>query len=301
VTESNKILFIINKFSGGGYLPGLEGRIIDTCMKFNKECSIEFTQGRGHAIELAKAAVAENNFTTVFAVGGDGTVNEVAQGLVGSPITMGILPKGSGNGLARHLGIPINFKKSLSLIGSSNSFAMDTISVNGKLSVNVSGVGFDGHVAGMFGKNGKRGFIGYTKLVLKEFLSYKEFEVTAMVDGHEQKRKSFIIALANSSQFGNNARVAPHASVCDEWMDVSFIKKVPLAQAAGFGQKMFSGNLNKSAFVEIAKAQKVELTFQQPMPYHIDGEPHEPLEKFTIKIHPGTLRMLLPTQSERKL
>jgi YegS/Rv2252/BmrU family lipid kinase len=301
MADSNKILFIINKFSGGGYRPELEGRIIDTCLLLNKECSIEFTQGRGHAIELAKSAVIENNFSTVFAVGGDGTVNEVAQGLVGSQVIMGILPKGSGNGLARHLGIPVNFKKALGLIGSSNSFAMDTLSVNGKLSVNISGVGFDGHVAGMFGKNGKRGLIGYTKLVLKEFLSYKEFSFSVIIDGQEQQRKSFIIALANSSQFGNNARVAPHASVCDEWMDVSFIKKVPIAQAAGFGQKMFTGNLNKSAFVDIIKAQKVELKFSHPMPYHIDGEPHEPEEKFEISIQPGTLRMLIPSLSVGKL
>jgi diacylglycerol kinase family enzyme len=153
----------------------------------------------------------------------------------------------------------------------------------------------------MFGKNGKRGLIGYTKLVLKEFLSYKEFSFSVLIDGQEQQRKSFIIALANSSQFGNNARVAPHASVCDEWMDVSFIKKVPIAQAVGFGQKMFTGNLNKSAFVDIIKAKKVELKFSHPMPYHIDGEPHEPEEKFEINIQPGTLRMLIPSQSERKL
>jgi YegS/Rv2252/BmrU family lipid kinase len=289
-----KILFIINKFSGGGYRPELEGRIIDECIRLGKECSIEFTQSRGHAIELAKNAVDENKFDAVFAVGGDGTVNEVAQGLVGSPVMMGILPKGSGNGLARHLGIPVQFKKSLSLLESNKSFLMDTLSINGKLSVNVSGVGFDGHIARLFGKNGKRGLLGYTQLVIKEFFSFKEFNTKVTLDGEEQQRDCFIIALANSSQFGNNARIAPHASVCDEWIDVSFIKKVPLTQAAGFGQKMFSGNLNTSAFVDIVKAKKVELQVSQPVAYHIDGEPFEPTDRFIVEIKPATLKMLLP-------
>lgn len=294
---SNKLLFIINKFSGGGYRPELEGRIIDECIRLNKECSIEFTQSRGHAIELARSAAVEKKFDVVFAVGGDGTVNEVAQGLLGSSIAMGILPKGSGNGLGRHLGISTDFKKALQLIGSQKTFLMDTLSVNGKLSVNVSGIGFDGHIAGLFGKNGKRGLVGYTKLVLKEFFSYKEFAAEVTIDGQVQARQAFIIALANSSQFGNNARVAPHASVCDEWMDVSFIKKVPLLQAVGFGQKMFTGNLNKSAFVEIVKAKKIDLQFREPMAYHIDGEPFEPTDQFCVEVRPATLKMLLPPQS----
>ncbi|MFM8911513.1 MAG: diacylglycerol/lipid kinase family protein [Flammeovirgaceae bacterium] len=298
MNSSNKILFIINKFSGGGYRPELEGRIIDECIRLNKECSIEFTQSRGHATYLAKNAAQENKFDVVFAVGGDGTVNEVAQGLVGSSVTMGILPKGSGNGLGRHLGISTDFKKALQLIGSEKSFQMDTLSVNGKLSVNVSGIGFDGHIAGLFGKNGRRGLIGYTKLVLKEFFTYQEFSGQVTIDGHVHERQSFIIALANSSQFGNNARVAPHASVCDEWMDVSFIKKVPLTQAVGFGQKMFTGNLTKSAFVEIVKAKKIDLQFRHPIAYHIDGEPFEPTDRFTVEIKPGTLKMLLPSNAK---
>ena len=109
MNESKKVLFIINKYSGSGYRPEVEGRIITRCVELNLECTIEFTKDRGHAKELAHEAVTKN-FNMVFAVGGDGTVNEVAQGLVHSDVIMGILPKGSGNGLARHLSIPINLK-----------------------------------------------------------------------------------------------------------------------------------------------------------------------------------------------
>jgi diacylglycerol kinase (ATP) len=301
--ESKKILFIINKFSGGGFSPSLEGRIIDYCAQAKVECSIEFTQARGHATELATQASQENEFRTVFAVGGDGTVNEVAKGLVGTQTIMGILPKGSGNGLARHLAIPIDFKRSLALIKSDRVIAMDTFLVNGMLSVNVSGVGFDGHVASLFGKNGKRGLVGYSKLVLKEFLSFKEFAFQVELDGNKITKESFIVALANSSQFGNNARVAPQASVCDQWLDVCFIKKVPLHQAVGFGYNMFSGQLNKSSFVEIVKAKSIRMDFSKPMSFHIDGEAHPPTQRLEVKIQPASLRMLLtehPQKSQLK-
>lgn len=293
MNENKKVLFIINKFSGGGFQDSLEGRIIDACVKAQHECFIEFTQAKGHAIELARQAVQQNNFKTVFAVGGDGTVNEVAQGLVGTSTTMGIIPNGSGNGLARHLGLHMNFKKSLSLIESTESILMDTLLVNNILSVNVSGVGFDGHVAGMFGKDGTRGFFGYSKLVLKEFFSFKEFIVAVEVDGEKINRKSFIIALANSSQYGNNACVAPQASVCDQLIDVCFIKKIPVLQSIGFGYKMFSGGLHRSALVEIIKAKKISLTFNKPIAFHIDGEAHAPTNNLEIKIQPASLRMLV--------
>src|SRR5882762_3820594 len=198
-------LFVVNKFSGGDYRPDVEGLIIEQCKKLNIESTIEFTQSPGHATALAKTAVKQK-LDFVFAVGGDGTVNEVAQGLLGSEVAMGILPKGSGNGLARHLRIPMSFKKSLEIIPLHRAQMIDTLSVNGKLSVNVSGIGFDGHVAGLFANKAKRGLVGYAKLVLKEFLDFKPFEANVRVNGKSFQSRSFIIALANSSQFGNNAR-----------------------------------------------------------------------------------------------
>lgn len=293
MSENKKVFFIINKFSGGGYRPEVEGRIITACEELGMECTIEFTRSRGHATELARQAV-EQHYPLVFAVGGDGTVNEVAQGLVDTPAAMGILPKGSGNGLARHLGIPMNFIDSLKIIGSGKRIAMDTVRVNNRLSVNVAGVGFDGHVAGLFGKDGKRGLVGYSRLVLKEFPSYPEFGTTLKIDGKEFPRKAFIIAFANSSQFGNNARIAPHASVCDEVIDVCIIRKVPAMQIVGFMAKMFAGSLNHSAFVEIIKARKIQLQFDRPMAFHIDGEGMEGQTDFEIEIKPGSLKMLIP-------
>jgi len=292
-------LFIINKFSGGGYRPEVEGRIIEQCKEFNIESTIEFTQSPGHATELAKSAVNQK-LDYVFAVGGDGTVNEVAQGLIGSQVAMGILPKGSGNGLARHLGIPMSFRESLSIIPQHRAQMIDTLSINGKLSVNVSGIGFDGHVAGLFANKANRGIIGYAKLVLKEFISFQSFEAKIAVNGNSFQSKSFIIALANSSQFGNNARVAPQASVCDELMDVCFIQKVPIFQALGFAGKMFSGNLDHSRFVEIIKTNRISIDVDQSMAFHIDGEAMPAVDKFVVDLNPASLKVLVPQRSSRE-
>ena len=291
-------LFVVNKFSGGGYLPEVEGRIIEHCKKLNIESTIEFTKSPGHATELAKGAVVQQ-LDYVFAVGGDGTVNEVAQGLMGSDVAMGILPKGSGNGLARHLGIPMSFKASLAIIPFHREQMIDTLAVNGKLSVNVSGIGFDGHVAGLFANKANRGLVGYAKLVLKEFISFPPFEAQIAVNGNSFQSRSFIIALANSSQFGNNARVAPRASVCDELMDVCFIQKVPMWQAAGFAAKMFSGKFDRSRFVEIIKTDKVKIELDRSIPYHIDGEAMASTDRFIVELKPASLKVLIPAGAKK--
>ena len=291
--SENTVFFIVNKYSGTGFQDSIEGRIIDACAEHSLEAIIEYTKSKGHATELARDAVSEG-YSRIFALGGDGTVNEVAKGVANTFATMGIIPGGSGNGLARHLHIPLKIGDALKLLGKHNTISMDTMTINNHISVNVSGIGFDGHVAGQFGKNGKRGLIGYSKLVLKEFLSFKEFPAEVIIDGKSMERSVFILALANSSQFGNNAKISPFASVCDQLIDVCFIKKVPIYQAAGFAEKMFTGRMDKSAFVEMIQGKKITLQFKDPMPYHIDGEAMQPASRFDIEIHPAALRMVVP-------
>jgi diacylglycerol kinase (ATP) len=299
--ENKKVLFIINKYSGTKYEPGLEGKILNRCAELGLECTIEFTLGRGHATELARQAAQSKKYEVVFAVGGDGTVNEVAQGVLHSQQVMGILPRGSGNGLARHLGIPVNFANAIQYIGSTSCISMDSFLINNQLSVNVSGIGFDGHIAGLFGHNGKRGLLGYTKLVLKEFFNYSQFNVNLKIDGNSIKQDVFVIAIANSSQFGNNARIAPHASVCDGFLDLSLIRKPPVSQTVGFITKMFSGWLHQSAYAHIIKGKEISLSFGEPIAYHIDGEGKRPVSEFKIKILPASINMLVPANSTNKV
>ncbi len=290
--RGRKVLFIINKYAGTGYLSELEGCIIDICATHDVTCSIEFTRSRGHATELAKEA-NEKGFELVVAVGGDGTINEVAQGVIHTTMPMGILPKGSGNGLSRHLEIPLTLRYAVESLFTSELINMDILLVNGKLSLNVSGIGFDGHIANLFDQTKQRGLIGYASLSIKEFFRYNEFAATLQVNELQLPRKAFIIAFANSSQYGNNARIAPNASVCDGLMHINIIQKIP-AYRADFMVRLFAATVHQSTFCELITSNKVSVTTPYPVALHIDGEPSGMHQSFTAEVIPGALQLLAP-------
>jgi diacylglycerol kinase (ATP) len=292
MSEVKKLLFIINKYSGTGYEPHLERKIMDSCAQHRVECSIEFTAGRGHATELARQGAG--TYSAVVAVGGDGTVNEVCRGLASTTTPLGIIPKGSGNGLARHLNIPLKLSAALDALFSGSSIAIDTFWLNGQLSVNVSGIGFDGHIANLFGQHKKRGLWGYTNLVLKEYLRYREFEVELQAENKFSKYKSFIIAIANSSQYGNNAFIAPQASATDGLLNISIVKKIPLYRGLSFGYRMFMRKLQNNDFFDSSTRKNFVLKTPTPVAYHIDGEPCGLSTTFEIELMPGSLQVIVP-------
>jgi diacylglycerol kinase (ATP) len=294
----SKVLFVVNKHAGIGYQSKVEGKILDTCEAHNVECTIEFTAGRGHAIELARSANSQG-FHQVVAVGGDGTSNEVAQGLIHTGIPMGIIPRGSGNGLARHLGIPLKTSDAISQLFHSEILSMDTFTVNGKLSLNVSGIGFDGHVTNLFGIKSTRGLVGYVMLTIQEFLKFREFETTLTIQGNTLTRQAFIIAIANSSQYGNNAKIAPSASVCDGLLHVNIVRKVPVMRV-DFVYSFFTGRLGKSRFCEILETKSLNLKTDKPIYYHVDGEACGLQDTFNIELLPGSLQILIPGNGKRK-
>ena len=296
---AERAFFIVNKYSGKGFDEAIEGQIIDACGNAGIEGVIEYTQKRGHATELAQEAVSLG-FTKIFARGGDGTINEVARALVHTPAVLGILPAGSGNGLARHLGIPLDTREALGVLAHSETLTIDTLLINGGLSVNVSGFGFDAHVASQFGKNGQRGLVGYAKLVLGEFLNYKEFDITAEFDGKTETKRAFMVALANASQFGNNALIAPDASVSDGIIDVCFIRRIPITEAVPFLIKLFRGKIGQSRFVTIVKAKNFKATLSTAQPIHLDGEPGAPANFFDVEIMPKSLRVIVPLSGKKR-
>ncbi len=293
-SEGKKVLFIVNKYAGTGFQPQVEGLMVDACEANDVECTIEFTRDRGHATELARGACTKD-FQYVIAVGGDGTINEVAQGLVHTNMPMGVISRGSGNGLARHLGIPLKIKEGLKSLFDSRVLAMDTFTVNGKLSLNVSGIGFDGHIANLFGGKSKRGLAGYVKLTVQEYIQFKEFDFQLSYTDQTINQQAFIVAIANSSQYGNNARIAPTASVCDGLLQVTMLKKVP-AYRADFIYNMFAGDIQKSIFCETLEASSLLLKTSRPTAYHIDGEPCGIDDSFEIKVQPSTLQVLVPNK-----
>lgn len=296
-TEFKKVLFIVNKFAGTGYEPRIEGCILDTCQKKGAECRIEFTAGKGHATELASQA--DGQYSAVVAVGGDGTLNEVARGLLFSGTPMGIVPRGSGNGLARHLHIPLTFSKAVEALFHSRAVPADTFTVNGNLSLNISGIGFDGHIANLFGKNGKRGLFNYARLTIQQYIRFKEFKAVVTTNGNTVEKNVFVIAIANSSQYGNNARIAPVASICDQILHANLLTKVP-PYRLDFVYSFFTGTAHRSAFCQIIETRAMHVKTSRPVAFHVDGEPLGEETSFDIKILPASLQLLAPETASGK-
>lgn len=293
-----KVFFIINKFSGRRYRESLQSKILAACQRCGLEASIAFTNYPGHATELAEQA-ARQHYPKVFAVGGDGTVNEAANGLVHSESALGIIPAGSGNGLARHLKIPMHQGKALELLRANRTIRMDALRINDRYSFNVCGLGFDGHVAKLFGQDGKRGLIGYIKIIAREFPRFKAFAADLEVDGQPLVSSAFIIAFANSSQFGNGATIAPSASICDGRMDLCLIGKPSYLQAGNFIGQLFTRRLDRSKIVRMIRATEFSAVLAEPQAYHIDGEPFAPTAHFSVSLEPACINILVPTAAGR--
>lgn len=301
MSEVKNVLFIVNKFSGTGYQPQVEGKILTACAKFDVECTIQFTNGPGHATDLAKEG-SQQGFDIVVAVGGDGTLNEVARGLLNSKTPMGIIPKGSGNGLARHLGISMKIDKALEQLLTGKAVQMDTFRLNGKLSLNVSGIGFDGHIANLFAKKKMRGFWTYARLVTLHYITFKEFTAELELENHEFARhSSFMIAIANASQYGNNARVAPKASITNNSLQTAILKKVPAQRGFRFAYQMFTGKLKTGKYYTSLTMNNGLIKVDKPTAFHVDGEPCGHASEFKIEILPHSLQMITPLKQIGKV
>ncbi|MBN1251939.1 MAG: YegS/Rv2252/BmrU family lipid kinase, partial [Bacteroidales bacterium] len=248
-----KVLFIINPIAGSEKnIQNLEKLIKKNIDKNKFELIIEYTKYALHATEIAKQAV-ENKIEIVVAVGGDGTVNEISKSLNNTDTSLAIIPKGSGNGLARSLGISMNTKKAVKLINSFNISEIDTIKINDSAFVNVAGIGFDAHISHLFADFGKRGFFSYLKLVFKEFFSYKSAEYFVKTENQELKVNAFLISLANSSQFGNEAHIAPLAKVNDGLIDICILEKFPIWKAFFIGIMLYNKQLHKCKYYKLIK------------------------------------------------
>jgi len=294
----NRACFVINRLSGRGYRQNLERQILDHCRQSNQQPVLKFTGYRGHATELAAQAAADG-CPTVFAVGGDGTVNEVAKALAHTGAAMGIIPSGSGNGLAKHLNIPMNPAKALSLLQEHRTIHLDALLINDRYAFNVCGIGFDGYVASLFGQNGKRGLSGYVGIILREFFKFDEFRLAAQIDGRDLQERAFIVAVANSSQFGNGATIAPAASVCDGLMDICLIRKPPFLKTINFLVRLFTRQLHRSSLVQIIQATEFRISLEQPIACHVDGEPFGSASHLSISLVPACLKMLVPAAARR--
>lgn len=286
------ITFLINPISGGKTklnFPDLATKHIDSG-KFDP--SFVFTNGPGHAHRIAGELV--NGDTDILvAVGGDGTINEIASAIDGSGKTMGIIPYGSGNGLARSLGIPLNEIRAVQTLNNLNVNRIDTGTFNGRSFFNMAGIGFDAHISAIFATSVKRGLGGYVKTTVTEISNYKCQNYHLEIDGKAINRDAFMISIANSSQFGNNAHISPFASLKDGLLDVVITKPFPLYQFPVLGYRMFNRSTHRSKYVEILKGKEIRIVRQGDGAIHLDGEPSEMGSVLQITIKPLSLSILV--------
>jgi YegS/Rv2252/BmrU family lipid kinase len=277
---AGRTLFIVNPTSGK---PSRQKKFAGFSRQISANPNYHFveTQYRGHARELATQA--KNDYQTIVAVGGDGTINEIASGILGSKANLGIIPMGSGNGLAYHLGIPQNFTKAVSLMESAPPKPIDIIYVNDRIVINVGGLGFDGHVAKLFNNTPKRGLVSYMTLIFRELIKYKEFDYGVKADNFSNTGRAFIIAIANASEFGNRFKVAPEANHNDGKLTLVIIRKPPLLKLFRLFIQGYQGKLKPSKYYQNYILENAELSFSNTVA-HVDGEIDEEVLTSPLKI-----------------
>jgi diacylglycerol kinase (ATP) len=292
-TSVKKLLFIVNPISGKGKTTRLEKYVREQFDTPEFSYSVVYTERAGHAAELSKKAVDEGA-DVVVAVGGDGTVNEVSRSLIGTECAMGIIPRGSGNGLARHLKIPFALKKGLQSIAAGKFTRIDTATLDDKVFLSIAGVGYDAHVAKEFAKAGTRGFMTYFKIVTSDYKDYQPRKYRLILDGKTYKRTAFMISFANSNQFGNNTSIDPNASLDDGFIDVCIVRKVPMLRLPFTLPLLFMGKFDKSLYIEIMRAKKVTIKRKKGKAVHLDGDPYSTGKQIEIMINHLSLKIIVP-------
>jgi YegS/Rv2252/BmrU family lipid kinase len=294
-----RVVIIINPISGTGGHPtvvrqrraiaesAVKGRAIDA-----QVCVTEYA---GHARVLVQEALAAGA-SLVVAWGGDGTVNEVGSGLAFRDVALGVVPSGSGNGLARELRIPFDPAAAFAVALDGRETVIDGGELDGHTFFNVAGLGLDARVAHEFATNGllRRGFRRYMTIALRELFAFEPDEHTILADGETLRAKALLVALANGRQYGNGARIAPHARVDDGRLDVVIVSERSALRALLETPFLFAGHVDRLRGVTMTTASSVEITSSRPAVYHVDGEPFIGGASLKGRALPRALRVRVP-------
>lgn len=287
------ILAIINPVSGTGSKDKIP-RLIETVINHDlNDVSIIMSEYQGHAYELAQQAV-NDGFDTVVAIGGDGTVNEVGRALVGTSTALAIVPCGSGNGLARHLRISMNASRALQVLNNGVVGEFDYCTVNGKPFFCTCGMGFDATVSYKFSNEGTRGFITYIKTTITEYFKYAPQHYVIDIDGKKMEERAFVIACCNAAQYGNNAYIAPRATMQDGLIDVTVMHPFNLVQSPLIGARLFLRQLGKDHHVSIYRGKRVTIMRDHDDIMHMDGDPMMMPARLVIENVSKGIRILVP-------
>lgn len=288
-----KAIVIYNPISGKGLGQKAADAIRNSQLNELYNLTNHKTEYSGHAKEIALKALNEG-FRYFIAVGGDGTINEVGSVLKNKDAVLGIIPMGSGNGLAKHIGMSTDIETAIMQLCDASESSIDTLTINDRFSVNVSGFGFDGYVAYRFNHHGKRGLSTYTKIGLTEYFRYplQEFEIT--LDNQTKQVKKHMLVIANASQFGNAAIIAPTADLTDGKLELVAVELPPVLNIPGILYRLFSGKLKDNKYIQTYKCKSFVAKSNKPVHLHIDGESMEPVNEIKVCIEPKSLIILTP-------
>jgi diacylglycerol kinase (ATP) len=295
-----RVAVIINPISGTGGRPEIARGRAELAASIAEargiDAEILVTERPGHARELAAGALARGA-SLVAAWGGDGTANEVASILAFTDTSFAVIPSGSGNGLGRELGIPLDPREAFHVALDGVDRIMDAGELDGRLFFNVAGVGLDARVAHRFAAAGlvRRGFLRYLEIAGQELFSYQPDDHSIVVDGTMQRTRALIVAIANGRQYGNGAIIAPHALVDDGLLDVVVIEPRPIVTTLLQVPRLFSGQIHEIRGVTIRRGANIEITSARPVTYHVDGEPFAGGAVIAARIRPRALRIRTPS------
>ncbi len=298
---ARNIIYFINPISG---TRGKE-KVLDLIEKETRRNNIPFqvmhTNAAGN-YDFLKSKIAKEQITDIVICGGDGTVSQVTSVLIDEPVNIGIIPMGSGNGLALAAKIPARAEKALQLIFDGTPAYIDSFLINSSFSCMLCGLGFDAQVAHDFSKQKKRGLVNYIRLTVRNFFNAKPYNFEIVNKGEKIAVSAYFISVANSNQFGNQVTIAPQASLCDGLLDIVVVKKMSkLKLVKAVVKQLTSGKI--AEYNEETFHKKEVLYFQTPKlvihnnfnaPLHIDGDPAATSGKFVIQIIPRAFRLIQP-------
>jgi len=295
-----KVAFIMNPISGTISKAGIPQLIENKLDKNLFDYEIRETERAGHATEIA-AELAEKGVDLVMAVGGDGTVNEVGRALINTETAMGIIPCGSGNGLARHLMLPMELGKAIQVINRYEIHDLDYGTINGMPFFCTCGMGFDAFISMKFAEAGKRGLATYVENVLKEGLKYEPETYEIEDETGTKHYKAFLISAANASQYGNNAYIAPQASMSDGLLDVIIMEPFDVLEAPQISIDMFNKTLDKNSKIKTFKAKSLHVHRKEPGWIHYDGDPVMTDADIDIQLHDKGIKVLVNPDADKSL
>lgn len=288
-----KIIFIVNPISGTQGKEVILNLLDEKIDKERYSWEVVYTERAGHAIEIA-AQAAENKADAVIAIGGDGTINEIGRSLVHTQTALGIIPCGSGNGLARHLHIPMEPKKALEIINDGVTDIIDYGKINGTDFFCTCGVGFDAFVSLKFANAGKRGLLTYLEKTLQESLTYQPETYELETEDGSYKYKAFLIACGNASQYGNNAYITPQATITDGLMDVTILEPFTVLDVPSLAFQLFNKTIDQNSRIKTFRCKKLRIHRSKPGVVHFDGDPMQAEENVDIELIQRGLRVIVP-------